>query len=621
MKPPSNIVRATDHPRAADIQNIRNLLRGYGSTGSLLKEMVQNAIDANAQHLCFTMIRGDKNAPHPLFRTDCLCIVNDGPFSPANLDAIFRMNVGTKAHESHSIGRFGLGIKSLFWFCEAFFICANADSSLGWDGQANIPFAFYNPAQSLRYQDWDEAANQYSADIQGRIADCVTSLGSFDNRWLALWLPLRTRLQSHSPNHFIEKFYPAEDEKFFAQLREQLQDLCPSLFFTNKLATISLVDQRNASEPIVTWQRHEFQQPASVEQTGIEHGFDIKSSLSVNDNTSDQIRSIGWSGVLADENIGGLKRNGWPQSTTITSDGEEIVQDVKAEPHFAVTVSHRTNDASTLSIVWSVFLPVGEQPTGKVKSSLPSSMGEIVITLHGYFFLDSERRRIDALEKSFTGDSSATIYSRWNALVCRNGTLAAIPQALAEYCHSQTVPGEHCAALAKAIKETWLWQQFSGDICAKYRWLPRLTLNGSEWTLIASIETIWAVPEITDIGLLVRYIPNIKQLIDTEFVISRRNTADSESNGLGDDAPRTLLASNVEWLVESVNWATEIPVRVTNWINTLVDQLDAVPDSLRDKLNDLPLIGVRVLTSGSRIMQCVRVCRELEADVLVQPKM
>lgn len=48
---PKNLVRATEHNPATDIQSIRELLRGYGSTVSLLKEMVQNAIDAEAENV------------------------------------------------------------------------------------------------------------------------------------------------------------------------------------------------------------------------------------------------------------------------------------------------------------------------------------------------------------------------------------------------------------------------------------------------------------------------------------------------------------------------------------------------------------------------------------------
>ena len=49
-----------DHPPDADIESIRDLLRGYGSAASILKELIQNAEDAQYS--------GPRKLDHPLRR-------------------------------------------------------------------------------------------------------------------------------------------------------------------------------------------------------------------------------------------------------------------------------------------------------------------------------------------------------------------------------------------------------------------------------------------------------------------------------------------------------------------------------------------------------------------------
>src|SRR5262245_48484847 len=149
-------LRGVQHMPQADIQNIRDLLRGYGSETNLLKELIQNAEDAQAKHLDLILIPGDPEANHPLMRTSGLCVVNDGVFEPKHLQAIFRMGLGTKGADPRAIGRFGKGLKSVFAFCEAFFIAArvNRDRDNGWD--RDEVSEFFNPWYDWRHIDWDK---------------------------------------------------------------------------------------------------------------------------------------------------------------------------------------------------------------------------------------------------------------------------------------------------------------------------------------------------------------------------------------------------------------------------------------------------------------------------------
>jgi hypothetical protein len=58
-----------------------------------------------------------------------LFAVNDGPFQPSDARNITRLGSNSKAGEATAAGRFGLGLKSVFHLCEAFFYLASPPQS------------------------------------------------------------------------------------------------------------------------------------------------------------------------------------------------------------------------------------------------------------------------------------------------------------------------------------------------------------------------------------------------------------------------------------------------------------------------------------------------------------
>src|SRR5437870_2038085 len=84
------------HAPEADIESIRDLLRGYGSPRSVLKELIQNAEDAGAVRMDILYLAGDSTSAHALLRGPGLLVANDGPFKLEHRDAITQLNLGTK---------------------------------------------------------------------------------------------------------------------------------------------------------------------------------------------------------------------------------------------------------------------------------------------------------------------------------------------------------------------------------------------------------------------------------------------------------------------------------------------------------------------------------------------
>ena len=107
------------HDTLSDIQEIRRLLDGYSEGFAFIKELIQNAEDAEANEIHLVWHRGMAGrAEHPLLQGPALLVLNDGPFEQKHREGLMRMGLGSKAAEEDRIGRFGLGMKAVFHVCE-----------------------------------------------------------------------------------------------------------------------------------------------------------------------------------------------------------------------------------------------------------------------------------------------------------------------------------------------------------------------------------------------------------------------------------------------------------------------------------------------------------------------
>ena len=96
-----------------------NLRDRYDNGFPILKELIQNADDAKARTLIFGRHPGFPDSPHPLLQGSGLWFFNDGEFKERDAENFRSFGFNSKAGDAGAIGKFGLGMKNVFYLCEA----------------------------------------------------------------------------------------------------------------------------------------------------------------------------------------------------------------------------------------------------------------------------------------------------------------------------------------------------------------------------------------------------------------------------------------------------------------------------------------------------------------------
>jgi hypothetical protein len=193
------------------INLIRDNLKDRYKTGfPIIKELIQNADDAGAKNLIFGYHNGigvdnDENVDHFLLKGPALWILNDGKFKETDRLAIHSFGLNAKAGNAGTIGKFGLGMKSVFHLCESFFYMAKVNNK--------IICHILNP----RMNDWiTEGTHKIWEKITKKDEDYIKNIvlvdEKFSDKWFLLWIPLRTKEQVDLIGSSIITRFPAENQ-------------------------------------------------------------------------------------------------------------------------------------------------------------------------------------------------------------------------------------------------------------------------------------------------------------------------------------------------------------------------------------------------------------------------
>ena len=516
---------------------IANNLRDRYRTGfPILKELVQNADDAGATSLTFGYHDGIDGAEHELLQGPALWVLNNGRFKPQDRQAIQSFGLNSKAAESGSIGKFGLGMKSVFHLCEAFFYVAS-------DGTEEFLEVLSPWFQDTGSYDKHVAWEQLSARDLDALKAVARShpTAQPDQSWFMLWVPLRRR--SHVPHIDGEATAPiidrypgddsGEDLDFFTEpgIDQRIGNLLPLL---RRLERV----QFSGTQKLPAF---DVRLNVADGAQRLDHETDeliARGTVSSGDTRSARLHFM----AMQTTRFGKLPFNrlqeaaGWPKSNAIVALGKRAPVPDKGQPEGAVLVSHADGRRGHLSVQWAVFLPTEDQGF-RYEAHIPNSSREIAITLHGQFFVDAGRRGIegmdrlaDAVDLTSTKVESA-VQVAWNQALAQQIVLPMVLPAIARYVQTEGFGDEHVTALTEALTRcsaigdsgarVFFSTAFFPQLCREHVWVRVLRPEGAAWKLLPADEArllLLPRPVDADRERPWRVLPGLRHLRGVEFV-------------------------------------------------------------------------------------------------------
>ncbi|MEH6628803.1 MAG: hypothetical protein V7739_20370 [Motiliproteus sp.] len=555
-----------------------NLSDRYLSGFPVIKELIQNTDDAKATQLDFGLVAGITDADHPLLKGPGLFLINNGEFKESDARGIRSFGLNSKADDGGSIGKFGLGMKSVFHFCEAFFFLAT-------DGDKDYfeilnPWSGPDPENSL-HCDWDSFSEADADRIQNQLASVTGQSGQTEASFI-LWLPLRKRehlmRENGKEGWAIVSEYVGDDSALLDFLREvdlpsHIASLLPMLGHLRGVRFWDLQQQEKEPSFSVALapddQRRKLlqlvdasgnQQPQTpVALTGRIHyqgNQQKKSALQFSGR-----EAFGWNDALTAMHAHDL----WPFSNVRDRYGEPKQAKDKARPH-GVALFTRIPGNGKLTTQWAVFLPMDETVAETVRCE---GDFHFQLTLHGYFFIDAGRQGVDGQEQFATSDvvafdSDKTIKTAWNIELARLQVLPLILPALADFCQSVKVDDKGRTALTRAFSDTKLWLDLKSAITQQHAWLRTLDADGVSWQLHESPRLVRLLPEpaIKDAGRPWQVFPSLLESSDAPIFSV-------------EESPRLLDPSiNIQWqATELIDLFRHVDMRAVFTEQTLLGYL------------------------------------------------
>lgn len=493
-----------------------NLRERYHSGFPVIKELIQNADDAKASRFVFGVHSGFPSCKHPLLQGSGLWCFNNGAFKVTDKRHIRSFAENAKAGEDSTIGKFGLGMKSVFHLCEAFFYIA-------YDG-TNTHSEFLNPwddgdkESEHPHMDWEQVWNELqNADIsyiQQAFADYLDA----DNHWFLLWIPLRCKahLQAGDGEEYgsIINSFPGDDPNGLDFLKEEmlaekLGSLLPLLANLQDIRFVSLGATQEA------WKPFEFCVSLQAEpRMNLTDNTDVITSAGEITKATAQGEQIVpvWGrrtrNTQVDSLFHQLKQDScWPETRYRDDKGRQQTASDKSSAEGAILISHQTGSSGQLTLQWAVFLPL-EDSNEKEKENNPfisipiqDSNIHYRIVLHGQFLIDSGRRGIHSFDtlKSQHGTiddvtDEQSLRCIWNQALAQEICLPLILPALHEYIEAHSFKDNEVGKLTTALKKAIDHFGYVNFITAEYSWFRELLPSGGQWRLHKNSDAVQILP-------------------------------------------------------------------------------------------------------------------------------
>ena len=333
------------HDPAIYLNLLKDNLTSRYPARTIVRELVQNANDADATVLHIGWTKGLPDAGHPLLRGPAIFAVNDGKFDPVkDARAIRSLGLNYKSEDRTKIGRFGLGLKSVFHLCEAFLYFASPWPGEPSDKRNRQLNPWSGPDGEPHYHDdWQDPTEPDILAVRKHLGNLLAT-----SDWFCVWIPLRTEQHCVNVDPIIE-WYPGDKDELprdvfgtnRAHFAVELGQLLP-MFRHLREINCWLPWQGNGETPAVAvklWNESQQIQFDDLDEHSSEsawHGG-VAIAYSPIDGSNQEQHSLLFSGHerKVSELLTLQDRRAWPKTATCTTTSVRRVKE-KAEPHSAV---------------------------------------------------------------------------------------------------------------------------------------------------------------------------------------------------------------------------------------------------------------------------------------------
>lgn len=484
-----------------------NLHDRYHDGFPILKEIIQNADDSSdATEFHYGWCPGLKDEEHPLLAGPAVFFVNNGSFAPHDEKAIRQFGFGYKAVDKATVGKFGLGLKSVFHWCEAFlYVYSTPEEPSSSELKGDILNPWSSPdLENSKHTNWNECPPSTLEQIRSYIAPTIGP-----QRFFCLWLPLR-RQQDLDGVMPIREAYPGDepvpsspDTAPWGKSKLQVAGLLPMLKRIRKIECWMPGIDGSTMERAYSAQLEEgsLQRrfPDEAHTRGVP--YKVQGNVVLNP-AADSNGTKPWSyaGIetwLRNEKLESIQSSEyWPKDIgTNKETGGDEQKPEKAEPNVSVSfmcLPKSNPEQSQLRIAWGVFLPVGED-TERCKLAIDF---DVRLMLHGYLFLDAGRKVIE--NKILLSDAEKTdeagIRSKWNSEMRSSGIFPLIIPAFRDWIDWIGASDRVVEAVTGALTKTSLILDHISDITRNVQWVFRSRLEGANWTAVEAAANVYTIP-------------------------------------------------------------------------------------------------------------------------------
>jgi len=512
------------HSYQGDINYLKNTLRDsydYADGFPVIKEVIQNVEDAGAETLHMGWAVGLTSADNPLLRDPAVFFINDRNLSGDDARSLRSIGVSVKARDERSIGKFGLGLKSIFHLGEVVFYLSHQGLVLP-NPQAP-PNGVLNPWSSddveAPHPDWDE----FSSDDQDALRSHLSALLTTPE-WFCLYVPLRRSEHHRQCSPITSRDFGTGEGPMArfsaAHLPFSLAGLLPML------RSLSCVQGWQLHEPGATPER---QFSVELGEGSTRSGFDgSKTAVGTRGLEGNVTVSRGggapvvcrFAGVERFEQVPLLAQlpecGLWPHSMVANSDEP---QPEKCFPHAAAYALMTPDGGRAQMSMWrSVFLPLGQ-----VEDQVDiEGLAPIHFFLHGYWFVDAGRQAVNVGEPESSIDqfsSEADVRNCWNSVVEDQLLMPLLPSALAAVAENGVSDEEQMAAITRVLEKRVLREGKRDQVCAEWQWVYVLRPGGGAWCRIEAARDLCSIPEPEDAGMHESALPGLREMMTRRDIV------------------------------------------------------------------------------------------------------